>query len=114
MSKDNSRKTEDGESVRGNISTSIICLMIMMVTYSAVKGQREKNYLGKLYSIISAVTIVMLLLEIIASIEYQGRPLTVIISTVYYSSLAFLGGLWTIYNCMLSLPELSRDRKAHV
>ena len=108
MSKDNSRKTEDGESVRGNISTSIICLMIMMVTYSAVKGQREKNYLGKLYSIISAVTIVMLLLEIIASIEYQGRPLTVIISTVYYSSLAFLGGLWTIYNCMLSLPELSR------
>lgn len=91
--------------MRVNISINIICLLIMLALISAIRGQKNRGTLGRLYYIISLVTLFELVIEILASVQFESCwLLEQVVLMLYYGTMPLLGSLWTVYIYMLTTP----------
>lgn len=97
--------------MRYNISTDIICLLLMTAISFTIYRQRKDTFQGRLYIIIYVVTVAELIIEILSSIMFSSRVMTEIVLTLYYLTFPLLGSLWTMYICTLTDPKMGKKDK---
>ncbi|NCC66616.1 MAG: diguanylate cyclase [Clostridia bacterium] len=95
-----------------NVSTNIICLLIMLSLSGVIKSQRRKGPAGTLYYAIGLATLFSLFIEILASVNYTYAWIPAqIILVLYYSTMPLLGALWIVFIYVTTCPEFGKREK---
>jgi len=101
--------------MRVNVSTNIICLLIMLSLSSTISRHKNRGNLGRLYYIIALVTLFELFIEILASVKFESRWFfEQVVLTLYFGTMPLLGVLWAIYIYMLVSSSPSDKQRAVV